>query len=206
MWDMAENILEKVLKSLKMKYKINQGDGAFYGPKIDFHVKDSLGRTWQLSTLQLDFAMPERFDLEYTDKNNNKKRPIMLHRVIYGSVERFVGILLEHTNGRLPTWLAPIQARILSFTDRNQRYAKEIIRQVAEVLPDVRIDADFKQTTVPAKVKDAELMRIPYILVIGDREEKESKVAVRIKGNKKIESMSVDEFIDKLRNDIDEKN
>lgn len=204
-WDMAEEILEKVLKKLKMKYKINKGDGAFYGPKIDFHVKDSLNRTWQLSTVQLDFALPERFELEYTDKNNKKKRPIMLHRVIYGSVERFVGILLEHTNGRLPTWLAPIQAKVLSFTDRNQKYGEEVLRQVKEALPELRIDTDFSQRTVPAKVKDAEIMRIPYILVVGDREEKEGKVAVRIKGNSKIETMLVDEFIDKIRNDIYEK-
>ncbi|MBM3228769.1 threonine--tRNA ligase, partial [Candidatus Pacearchaeota archaeon] len=114
LWNMAEEILEKVLKKRKMKYKLNPGEGAFYGPKIDFHAKDSQGRTWQLSTIQLDFAMPERFELEYIDKNNERKRPIMLHRVIYGSLERFIGVLLESSNGRLPTWLSPIQIRILS--------------------------------------------------------------------------------------------
>ncbi|MCL5018692.1 MAG: threonine--tRNA ligase, partial [Candidatus Pacearchaeota archaeon] len=125
LWDKAEKILSDVLKKKKMKFKINKGDGAFYGPKIDFHIKDSLGRTWQCATIQLDFAMPERFELEYTDKDNKRKRPIMLHRVIYGSLERFVGILLEHLNGRLPTWLAPIQIRVLSFTDRSVDYARK---------------------------------------------------------------------------------
>ena len=204
-WDKAENTLKKVLKKKKINYKINEGDGAFYGPKIDFHVKDSLGRTWQCATIQLDFSMPERFELEYTDKNNNKKRPIMLHRVIYGALERFIGILLEHTNGRLPTWLAPIQIRVLDFTDRNKKYAEDVIKKIEEAIPNIRIDADFQQKTIQSKVKDAELMRIPYILVAGDREEKEKTIAVRSKGNKKIESMSVDDFISKVKKEIEER-
>ncbi len=204
-WDKAENTLKKVLKKKKINYKINEGDGAFYGPKIDFHVKDSLGRTWQCATIQLDFSMPERFELEYTDKNNNKKRPIMLHRVIYGALERFIGILLEHTNGRLPTWLAPIQIRVLDFTDRNKKYAEDVIKKIEEAIPNIRIDADFQQKTIQSKVKDAELMRIPYILVAGDREEKEKTIAVRSKGNKKIKSMSVDDFISKVKKEIEER-
>jgi threonyl-tRNA synthetase len=201
-WDKAEKLLEDALKKKKMKYKINAGDGAFYGPKIDFHVKDSLGRTWQLSTIQLDFAMPERFELEYTDKDNTRKRPVMLHRVIYGSLERFVGILLEHTNGRLPLWLAPAQVRVLSFTDRNLDYAKKIIKQLGEEIPNLRVDADFRQTTVPAKVKDAEILRVPYIIVVGDKEEKEKTIAVRVKGNSKIETMNVKTFIEKIKKEI----
>jgi len=202
MWDKAEKLLEEALKKKKVKYKINKGDGAFYGPKIDFHVKDSLGRTWQLSTIQLDFSMPERFELEYTDKDNTRKRPVMLHRVIYGSLERFVGILLEHTNGRMPLWLAPAQVRVLSFTDRNLDYAKKIIKELGEEIPSLRIDADFRQTTVPAKVKDAEIMRIPYIIVVGDKEEKEKTLAIRIKGNSKIETMNVKTFIEKIKKEI----
>ncbi|MFH1917624.1 MAG: threonine--tRNA ligase, partial [Nanoarchaeota archaeon] len=158
LWDKAEDILKSVLKKRKVKFKINEGDGAFYGPKIDFHLKDSLGRTWQCGTIQVDFSMPERFNLEYTDKDNKKKQPVMIHRTIYGSLERFIGVLLEHTNGRLPTWLAPIQVRVLNFTDRNQDYAKKVIKQLGEKIPSLRIDADFRSTTVPAKVKDAELM------------------------------------------------
>ncbi len=204
-WDMAEKILEKVLKKMKIKYKINKGEGAFYGPKIDFHVRDSLERTWQLSTVQLDFAMPDRFELEYTDRDNKRKRPVMLHRVIYGSLERFIGILLEHTNGRFPTWLAPVQVRILSFTDRNINYAKEVIKKISEQNQDLRIDADFTSTTISSKVKDAELMRIPYIITIGDKEEKEKTLAVRIKGSKDIKQMSIDEFSGAIRGEIENK-
>jgi len=202
MWDMAEKVLEKVLKKKKIKFKVNKGEGVFYGPKIDFHIKDSLGRTWQTATIQLDFAMPERFELEYTDKDNKKKRPILLHRTVYGSLERFIGILLEHTNGRLPTWLAPIQVRVLSFTDRNIKYGKKVIKQIAEEIPEVRIDADFRPTTIPSKVKDAELMKIPYIIVAGDKEEKSGKVALRIRGNKKIKIMKISEFVKSLKKEI----
>lgn len=205
MWDSAEKILEDTLKELKVKYKINKGDGAFYGPKIDFHVKDSLGRTWQLSTVQLDFSMPERFELEFVDKDNKRKRPIMLHRVIYGSLERFIGVLLEHTNGRLPTWLAPEQVRVLSFTDRNERYAKKVIKELGEAIPNLRIDADFRQTTVPAKVKEAELARVPYIVVVGDKEEKSGEVALRIRGDKKIKTVKIADFVKSLKSEIDER-
>jgi threonyl-tRNA synthetase len=205
MWDKAERLLEDSLKKKKMKYKINKGDGAFYGPKIDFHVKDSLGRTWQLSTIQLDFSMPERFELEYVDSDNTRKRPVMLHTVSYGSLERFIGIYLEHTNGRLPTWLAPMQVRIISFTDRNEKYAKKIVEEIGKRIPNIRLDADFRQTTVPAKVKEAEIMRIPYIIVIGDKEEKDNSIAIREKGNSKIRSSKLDSFIEELSKEIRER-
>jgi threonyl-tRNA synthetase len=200
-WDKAENALKKVLDKKKIKYKINKGEGAFYGPKIDFHLKDSLGRTWQCGTIQADFAMPERFNLEYIDKDNKRKRPIMIHRAIYGSLERFIGILLEHFNGRLPTWLAPIQVRVLSFTDRNEKYAREVIKQLGEKIY-LRIDADFRNTTVPAKVKEAEIMKIPYIIVVGDKEEKENKIAVRIRGDKKIQNFGIDDFSEKIGKEL----
>ncbi len=204
-WDKAEALLEKVLKKRKMPYKINKGDGAFYGPKIDFHLKDSLGREWQCATIQLDFAMPERFELEYIDKDNTRKRPIMLHRTVYGSLERFIGVLIEHFNGRLPTWLMPVQVRVLSFTDRNLDYAKKIIEKIGNDIPNIRLDADFRQTTVPAKVKDAEIMRVPYIIVVGDKEEKEKTLAVRVKGNSKIETFKIEEFIKRIRKEIEER-
>ena len=204
-WDEAEKILESVLKKSKIKYKTNKGDGAFYGPKIDFHLKDSLGRTWQCGTIQLDFSMPERFDLEYVDKDNKRKRPIMIHRTLYGSLERFIGILLEHTNGRLPTWMAPIQVRVISFTDRNEKYAKEIIKKLGEEIPGLRVDADFQSSTIQGKVKEAELMRIPYIVVAGDREEKGKSVALRIRGDKKIKSVKLDSFVKDLKKEIQEK-
>lgn len=204
-WDLAESTLQKALEKRKIKFKINKGDGAFYGPKIDFHLTDSLGREWQCATIQLDMAMPERFDLEYTDSDNIKKRPIMLHRTVYGSLERFMGVLIEHFNGRLPTWLAPIQVRVLSFTDRNEKYGKEVIKKIAEAISNVRIDADFSQTTVQSKVKDAELMKVPYILTVGDREEKEKNLAIRVRGDKKLQTLSVDEFISKLKREIEER-
>ncbi len=204
-WDKAENALQKSLEKRKMKFKINDGDGAFYGPKIDFHLKDSLGRTWQCATIQLDFAMPERFDLEYTDKDNKKKRPIMLHRVIYGSLERFAGILIENYNGWLPTWLAPIQVRILNFTERNEKYSKNIFEKIKSDIPGIRIDNDFSSTTVQSKVKDASLMRIPYVVVIGDKEEKSGEVAVRVRGDKNIQNFSIDEFISKIKKEIEER-
>ncbi len=204
-WDKSENALKKVLDVKNIKYKINKGQGAFYGPKIDFHLKDSLGREWQCGTIQLDFSMPERFELEYTDKDNKRKRPIMIHRAIYGSLERFIGILIEHYNGRLPVWLAPIQIRVLSFTDRNENYAKIIVDELKEKIPSLRIDTDFSHTTVQSKVKEAELMRIPYIIVIGDKEEKEKTLAVRVKGDKKIENIGIDEFIKKLKSEIQER-
>ena len=204
-WSKAEKILENVLKKRKMNYKINKGEGAFYGPKIDFHMKDSLGREWQGGTIQLDFSMPERFELEYVDKDNKRKQPIMLHRTVMGSLERFIGVLIEHFNGRFPVWLAPIQVRVLSFTDRNVDYAKKVIEQLGKELPNLRIDADFRQTTIPAKVKDAEVMRVPYIIVAGDKEEKEKTIAVRVKGSQNIESMKIEEFIKKIVKEIAER-
>jgi len=205
-WDKSEKALENVLKKRKIKFKINKGDGAFYGPKIDFHLKDSLGRTWQCGTIQVDFSMPERFEIEYTDSDNSKKRPTMVHRAIFGSLERFIGILLEHTKGRLPTWLAPIQIRILNFTDRNTKHAEKILKKLKKEISNLRIDSDFSQTTIQAKVKSAELLKIPYIITIGDKEEKDNSVAVRYKGNKKLENLKVNKFIEKIRKEIKERN
>ena len=202
-WDKAENALKKVLDKRKIKYKINNGAGAFYGPKIDFHLKDSLDRIWQCGTIQVDFSMPERFELEYTDNDNKKKRPIMVHRAIYGSLERFIGILLEHTSGRLPIWLSPIQARVLSFTDRNVNYAKKIIDNLQREIPNLRIDEDFRTITVPSKVKDAEMMKVPYIVVIGEREEKDKMLAIRVKGDKKIQFFDINDFTDKLKKELE---
>jgi len=204
-WSKAEKTLEKVLKKRKIKFKLNKGEGAFYGPKIDFYVRDSLNREWQLGTIQLDFSMPERFNLEYIDKDNSRKRPVMLHRAIYGSLERFIGILIEHYNGRFPTWLAPIQVRILSFTDKNKVYAEKIIDKLKNEIKDLRLDFDLRSTTVQAKVKDAEIMRIPFVIVVGNREEKEKTLAIRTKGSKKIENIKIDELIKKLKKEISER-
>jgi threonyl-tRNA synthetase len=200
-WNKAESTLEKVLKKKKMKFKINEGDGAFYGPKIDFHIKDSLGRTWQCATLQLDFAMPERFDLNYTDEKNEQKRPVMLHRVIYGSLERFIGILLEHTKGHLPLWLAPIQVRIINFTDRNNVACETLLEELNEL--NIRADIDLKTEPLQGKIKQAEMEKIPYIIVMGDKEEKEKTLAVRKSG--KVSPIKRDDFIKSIIKEIEEK-
>ncbi|MBT4135898.1 threonine--tRNA ligase [archaeon] len=199
-WDKAESALEKVLKKKKMKFKINKGDGAFYGPKIDFHIKDSLKRTWQLATIQLDFAMPERFDITYKDNKDKLKRPIMLHRVIYGSLERFIGILLEHTNGRLPLWLAPKQIRVINFTDRNNKACEKLNQELKE--KEFRTDLDLNQEPIGGKIKQAEIEKIPYIVTIGDREEKANTLAVRNKG--KVTTINRDEFIEMITKEVEE--
>ena len=204
-WDKAENILEKVLKKKKIKFKINAGDGAFYGPKIDFHAKDSQGRTWQLSTIQLDFAMPERFDLEYINNKSEKKRPVMLHRVIYGSLERFIGVLLEHLNGNMPLWLSPVQARVISFTDRNEKACRKVIKEIGEAIPEIRLDADFTSTTVNDKVRNAELMKIPYIIVIGDKEEEKGTIAVRERGKKVKFDVKLNDFVKEIKDKIEKR-
>ncbi|MFA7707554.1 MAG: threonine--tRNA ligase [Candidatus Pacearchaeota archaeon] len=199
-WDLAEKTLEDVLKKKKMKYKINPGDGVFYGPKIDFHVKDSLNRTWQCSTIQLDFQMPERFDLTYIDENNKQQRPIMLHRVIYGSLERFMGVLLENTNGRLPLWLAPKQLRVINFTDKNNKACEKLVKELDEL--GFRADIDLKSEPIGGKIKQAEMEKIPYILVIGDKEEKSDSVAVRHNG--KVQTIKRNDFIKQIEREVKE--
>jgi len=196
-WDMAESILEKVLKKMKVTYKINKGDGAFYGPKIDFHIKDSLERTWQCSTIQLDFAMPERFELEYVDSDGKMKRPIMLHRVIYGSLERFIGVMLESLNGRLPTWLAPVQVKVLSFTDKNIKATEKLLNELKEA--GIRCEIDINSAPVQGKVRDAEMQKIPYIIMIGDKEEAAKTIAVRRDGKVKFGAKKEDFLKDILR-------
>ena len=204
-WDYAEKALENALKKSRIKYRVSKGGGAFYGPKIDIHIKDSLGRNWQMSTIQLDMQMPQRFDLKYTGKDNQEHTPLVIHRAILGTLERFIGILLEHTKGRLPTWLAPTQVRVLSFTNRNEKYARKIIKKLGEEIPELRIDADLRSTTIPTKVKDAEIAKVPYIIVVGDKEEKQKSVAVRVRGNKKIKSVKMGRFVKDLKKEIEEK-
>lgn len=203
LWDKAEFVLENVLKKRKTKYKLNKGDGAFYGPKIDFHIKDSLGRNWQCATLQLDFAMPQRFELSYTDKDNKLKVPIMLHRAILGSFERFIGILLEHLNGNLPVWLSPVQVRVLSFTDRNIKSSEKVFESLKA--NGVKVDCDFNSTTVNEKIRTAELQKIPYMVVIGDKEEKSKTLAVRERGKKPKFKIKPDSFIKELKEKIEKR-
>jgi len=202
LWDKAEATLESVLKKQKIKYKLNAGDGAFYGPKIDFHIKDSLGRTWQCATIQLDFAMPERFELEYTDNEGKMKRPIMLHRTVLGSLERFIGVLLEHTNGRLPTWLSPVQVKVMSFTDKNIKATEKLFHELKEA--GIRAEIDINSAPVQGKVRDAEMQKIPYIIMIGDKEEAAKTLAVRKDGKVKF-GVKKDSFIKELLEEIKER-
>ncbi|MBU4124317.1 MAG: threonine--tRNA ligase, partial [Nanoarchaeota archaeon] len=182
---------------------LNPGDGAFYGPKIDFHIKDSLGRTWQCATIQLDFAMPERFELTYTGADNEDHRPVMLHTVTYGSVERFIGVLLEHTNGVLPVWLSPVQVKIISFTDKNIETSKRILKTFKD--EGIRTEGDFVSSTVNDKVRNAELSKIPYIIVIGDKEEVNSTLAVRARGKKPQFGVKIDDFLEQIKTEIKER-
>ncbi len=202
-WDMAEEILERVLKKNKMTYKINKGDGAFYGPKIDFHLKDSLNREWQCGTIQLDFAMPERFELTYYGEDSKEHKPVMLHRTALGSLERFIGILLEHTNGSLPVWLSPIQARIISFTDRNIKACEKLKKQFEE--QNIRVDIDTKNETVNNKIRNAEMLHIPYIICLGDKEEEKGTLAVRPRGKKPEFGVKTDTFLEKIKKEIEER-
>jgi threonyl-tRNA synthetase len=202
-WDRAEASLERVLKSKKLKYRINKGDGAFYGPKIDFHIRDSLGRSWQTATIQLDFQMAESFELTYKGEDNKDHTPVMIHRVVYGAMERFIGVLLEHLNGNLPVWLSPIQARVMSFTDRNIETVRKRADELAKA--GLRVDMDVSSGTVEHKVRDAEVQKIPYILVIGDKEEMNGTLAVRTRGDKKVKfGVKFDDFVKQVKKEIDE--
>ncbi len=202
-WDLAEQSLENILKKTKMEYKINVGDGAFYGPKIDFHLKDSLDRTWQCSTIQLDMALPERFDLTYTDENGNEKRPVMLHRVVYGSIERFIGIITEHMNGKFPLWLSPNQIKVLTMNDNTKEYSKKVYDLLFEEGFDVEFDD--RNESIGKKVREAQIQRFNYIVTIGEKEVKENKIAVKKRDSDKIEEYDLDIFMKNLKREIKER-
>ena len=204
-WDKAEEILEKIMKKLKISYKVNKGDGAFYGPKIDIHIKDSLDRSWQCGTIQLDMQLPARFQLEYTGEDNKAHTPLVLHRAIFGSLERFIGILLEHLNGNLPLWLSPVQIKIINFTDRNIKSAEKVLNDIKKEIPSIRIESDFRGTTINDKIRDAEMQRIPYIIVIGDKEEEKGTLAVRARGQKPVFGVSFGDFVKDVREKIEGK-
>jgi threonyl-tRNA synthetase len=177
MWDRAEGALDAALRRERLEFELNPGDGAFYGPKIDLHMTDSIGRSWQLGTVQLDYAMPERFDLAYSGADNAEHRPVMIHRALMGSFERFIGILIEHYAGELPLWLAPVQAVVLPIADRHTPYAREVAGGLRE--SGLRVEVDERSESVGKKIRDAELKKVPYMLVVGDQEEREGRVAVR---------------------------
>ena len=201
-WNDAEEALEEVLKKSKAKYKVNKGDGAFYGPKIDLNVKDSLGRDWQCATIQLDMQMPKRFELAYIGEDGKEHMPLIIHRTILGSPERFIGVLLEHTNGNLPLWLSPRQVRIVSFTDRNNKATEKFAKELKEYIPSLRIDTDTRSDTVQSKIRDAEMLKINYIIVIGDKEEESKTIAVRPRGQKPKFGIKSEKFIEDLKKEL----
>ncbi|MGI6451566.1 MAG: threonine--tRNA ligase [Desulfitobacteriia bacterium] len=199
-WEMATNALEDALKAKGMAYKINPGDGAFYGPKIDFHLKDCLDRTWQCGTIQLDFQMPEKFDLTYIGEDGEKHRPVMIHRVVYGSIERFIALLTEHYAGAFPTWLAPVQVRILPITDKHNEYARQVRDFLSE--QDIRVEIDDRREKINYKIREAQTEKIPFALVIGDKEAAEQIVAVRRYGQKNTTTLSLQDFAELVKEEI----
>lgn len=202
-WTTAENALRKALEHENMEYVVNEGDGAFYGPKIDFHIKDSLGRDWQCGTIQLDFQMPERFDLNYIGQDGEKHRPVMLHRVVFGSIERFIGVLIEHYAGAFPTWLAPVQVKILTISDKQKEYADELVKQFMK--EGIRAELDDREEKIGYKIREAQLQKIPYMLIIGEKEVEANAVGVRARKEGDIGQMPVKEFISKIKEEIEEK-
>ncbi len=203
LWNMAESTLKKVLEDLKIPYELNEGDGAFYGPKIDFHIKDCLGRSWQCGTVQLDFQMPERFDLTYIGEDGEKHRPVMLHRVIFGSIERFIGILIEHFAGAFPTWLAPVQVKILPISEKHLEYAKKIYDELFE--KGIRVEIDTSNEKVGYKIRKTQMEKVPYMLVVGDKEQETNTVAVRSRELGDEGTKQIEEFIKKIQEEINKR-
>ena len=200
MWELAEGALAKVLKDLGKDYVLNEGDGAFYGPKIDFHIKDCLGRDWQCGTVQLDFQMPERFDLTYIGEDGEKHRPVMLHRVIFGSIERFIGIITEHFAGAFPTWLAPVQVKILPIADAHKEYAKQVQEKLEK--ENIRVEVDSRSEKIGYKIREAQLEKVPYMLVLGDKEAQANTVGLRSRKEGDLGAVKVEEFIENILEEI----
>lgn len=201
LWEHAEASLENVLKDLSLDYELNEGDGAFYGPKIDFHIKDAIGRSHQCATIQLDFQMPENFDLTYVDESNERVRPVVIHRAIYGSIDRFLGILIEHFAGAFPTWLAPVQVKVIPVSlDAHSDYAETVLDALRKA--GIRGEIDKRDEKLGYKIREAQTKKIPYALVLGDREVEASTVNVRKYGEKQTETVSLEEFVNKVQEEI----
>ncbi|RXI98506.1 threonine--tRNA ligase [Anaerobacillus alkaliphilus] len=200
LWEQAENALRNVLEDLQLPYQLNEGDGAFYGPKIDFHIKDALKRSHQCATIQVDFQMPEKFDLTYVDENNNKVHPVVIHRAIYGSIDRFFGILVEHFAGAFPTWLAPVQVEIIPVSDVHLEYANQVKAKLSEA--GVRVHIDTRNEKMGYKIREAQMQKTPYILVLGDKEIEDSAVNVRKYGEQNSEAVGLETFIFNIKEEI----
>ncbi len=199
-WDFATEVLKTAVEEMGKDYVINEGDGAFYGPKLDFHIADSLGRTWQCGTIQLDMQLPERFELEYVGEDGLKHRPVMIHRVVLGSIERFIGVITEHFAGAFPLWLSPVQVKVMCITDRSKDYAQA----VADKLNDCgfRVETDFRNEKIGYKIREAQLQKIPYMLVLGDKEAESGQVAVRSRKEGDLGVISLDDFIAQISDEV----
>lgn len=202
-WEAATEGLREALDAIGLKYTVNEGDGAFYGPKIDFHLKDCIGRTWQCGTVQLDFQMPERFDLNYIGADGEKHRPVMVHRVVFGSIERFIGILTEHYAGAFPAWLAPVQVKVMNITDGQIEYVNNVARELKK--NGIRVELDLRNEKIGYKIREAQLQKVPYMLVLGDKEMNDGTVAVRSRKQGDMGVMGLNEFIAKIKEEIDKK-
>jgi threonyl-tRNA synthetase len=200
LWDLSEAALTNALEVKGLPYDVNEGDGAFYGPKIDLHMTDSLGRSWQLGTVQLDYNFPQRFDLTYTGADNAEHRPVMIHRALMGSYERFIGILLEHLEGELPVWLAPVQAIALPIADRHNEYARDVVGRLRAA--GLRGEVDERTESIARKIRDAELRKIPYMLVVGDREQGAGEVSLREHRRGDEGTVAVAAFTERLKGEV----
>ena len=199
-WELATEGLRGALNDLGLDYVVNEGDGAFYGPKIDFHLTDSIGRTWQCGTIQLDMQLPQRFELEYTGADGEKHRPIMIHRVAFGSIERFIGILIEHFAGAFPTWLAPVQVKVLPISDKHLEYGQKVLDTLNAA--GIRAEIDTRAEKIGYKIREAQMQKIPYMLVVGAKEEEENLVSVRSRFAGDEGQKSLDEFVASVTEEI----
>jgi threonyl-tRNA synthetase len=203
-WDKAEKALADALESIGKEYKVNPGDGAFYGPKLDFKLRDSMKRIWQCGTIQLDMNLPERFDLTYIDSNGEKKRPVMLHRALYGSIERFIGILIEHYGGAFPTWMTPVQVKVIPVNnDYHLDFSKDLVKKLME--NKIRVEMDDRDEKLGYKIREAQTKKIPYQLVVGDKEVESNEVTYRKYGEQEQTTVKVEEFINLILKEIEEK-
>lgn len=202
-WEMAEGALKAALEKKNMPYKINPGDGAFYGPKIDFHLQDAIGRDWQCGTIQLDMQMPVNFDLTYIDANNERKRPVMLHRAMFGSIERFLGILIEHFAGKFPLWMAPVQIEVIPVSEKTNEYAEKVYEELKN--RGFRVEIDTRNSQMGAKIRDAQMRKINYMLILGEKERDNGSISVRTRNNENINDIKLDKFMDDLSEEIKEK-
>ena len=196
-WELATNGLRNALEEMGLKYIVNEGDGAFYGPKIDFHLRDSIGRTWQCGTIQLDFQLPQRFEAEYVAEDGSKKRPIMIHRVCFGSIERFIGILIEHYAGKFPVWLAPVQVKVIPVSEKSMDYATGVYEKLRAA--GIRTELDHKDEKVGYKIRQAQLEKVPFMLVLGEKEAAEGAITVRSRDQGDLGAANLDEFIAKVQ-------